>query len=227
MNVTAIILARSGSKGLPNKNISLLNGISLLERGISYLQKTRFVNQIIVSSDSDSYLQEAIKLGALVHFRDPVLASDSATSISVLQAISCNLRDQGSLPDFFAYIQLTEPFRPQNILDECVERLIKNKSYDCAFAAFETHKNYWSSPSDSPSLLTPISTSEVPRQSKSPIYREDTGISLVVRPDVWIEGNRIGKHPCIVPYSTFHSVVDIHTLDDLRFAEHLEHFVNE
>lgn len=227
MNVTAVVLARSGSKGLPNKNISPLNGISLLERGISYLQNTQYVNSIIVSSDSPDYLDLAKQHGASPHLRSEEFSSDTATSISVLQSIALNLQQADRLPDFFAYIQLTEPFRPKSILDDCVSTLIENSCYDTAFAALETHKNYWVSPYTSPRLLTKPLSSETPRQSKSPVYREDTGIALVVRPSVWLAGKRIGTNPCIVPYSTIHSVIDIHTIEDLKFAEHLESFIDE
>ena len=121
MKVTAVILARSGSKGLVNKNISLLNGISLLERGISYLQSTRYVTDIIVSSDSQNILEQASALGASTHLRSPELSSDSATTISVLTAIAEQFKYDGNLPDFFSYIQLTEPFRPDSIMDQCIE----------------------------------------------------------------------------------------------------------
>ncbi len=226
MNVTAVILARSGSKGLPHKNISLLNGISLLQRGIDYLQNTLYITEIIVSSDSIDILEQASNLGATIHHRSPELSSDTSTSISVLQSIAHQLNLDDKLPDYFAYIQLTEPFRPPSIMDQCINILINNSHFDSAFAAFETHKNYWSAPSSSPHLLSRSIASETPRQSKSPIYREDTGIALAVRPHVWLEGNRIGSSPCIVPYTSFHSVIDIHSISDLRFAEHLESFID-
>ena len=112
-------------------------------------------------------------------------------------------------------------------MDQCIEALINHSHFDSAFAAFETHKNYWSGSPSTPHLLSTPFTSETPRQSKPPIYREDTGIALAVRPHVWLEGNRIGSSPCIVPYSSFHSVIDIHTIADLQFAEHIECFFDD
>ena len=44
--------------------------------------------------------------------------------------------------DIIAYVQITEPFRPEGILDKCVKKLLKNKKIDSCFAAYSQHKNF-------------------------------------------------------------------------------------
>ena len=68
MKNLAIITARSGSKGLKNKNIKLLNGKTLIAYSIESAQKSNLFTEIIVSTDSEEYAEIALKLGAKVPF---------------------------------------------------------------------------------------------------------------------------------------------------------------
>ena len=77
----ALITARSGSKGVPNKNLKIINGQSLLERAIRSAQDERF-SSVYVSSDNEDYQKIAESLGAKYHARDEDIASDVATTSS-------------------------------------------------------------------------------------------------------------------------------------------------
>ena len=68
INFWAIIPARSGSKGLKNKNIKPFLGIPLLVHSINFAKKLKFINKIILSTDSNKYKQIGIKNGAEVPF---------------------------------------------------------------------------------------------------------------------------------------------------------------
>ena len=45
--------------------------------------------------------------------------------------------------DIFAYLQVTEPFRPKNILQECIDNLVNNKNINSSFAGYKVKKNFW------------------------------------------------------------------------------------
>ena len=71
MKIIAVIPARSGSKGLPNKNIKELAGKPLIAYSIMAAQKTKLIDRIIVSTDSEEYASLAIEYKAEVPFLRP------------------------------------------------------------------------------------------------------------------------------------------------------------
>ena len=76
----AIIPARSGSKGVPNKNIKLLGGIPLFAFSIIAAKMITKVDRVIVSTDSREYAEIAIKFGADVPFLRPEEISSDKSS---------------------------------------------------------------------------------------------------------------------------------------------------
>ena len=72
--VIAVTLARSGSKSIKDKNLAIVNGKSLLQRAIESSQKSEFIKDHIVSSDSREYLNIAKSLGAIPILRPPHFA---------------------------------------------------------------------------------------------------------------------------------------------------------
>ena len=225
--IYAIILARGGSKGLNRKNIKKLNGISLLERTINDAKGSKFINKIIVSTEDQEIRAIAQNLDVDVMLRPNYLSKDNTTSDEVLQNIAEELKLNNDLPDIFVYLQLTEPFRPKKIIDNCIESLLNNPSLDSVFAGFVSHKNYWIKMNDQFVRISPAQESSIPRQNKKPVFREDTGLALAVKPEVFLSGRRIGDYPKIIPYDSFHSTIDIHTEIDLNFAELIEPFLLE
>ena len=78
-DIIALIPARSGSKGVPNKNIMLFNGLPLLAYSIVVAKKSKLIDRVIVSTDSQEYAEIAIKHGAEVPFlRPPEYSTDQS-----------------------------------------------------------------------------------------------------------------------------------------------------
>lgn len=224
IGVAAIILARGGSKGLKKKNIQLVNGRPLISYTINDAKKSKIVDRIIVSTDDKEIARVALEEGAEVPFlRPPDLSSDQATSEAALKHVVEWLSQNESYePEIIVYLQATEPLRPKNIIDNCINILLKEKNIDTAFAALETHKNYWRIDENKVAYrLAKDITYGTRRQDKESIFREDTGIALAVRRSVVLNGNRIGNHCRIVPYIHPGSLIDIHDEFDLKLAEYL------
>ena len=84
MKIIAIIPARSGSKGLKNKNIKKLNGIPLLAYSIIIALKVKGIKKVIFSSDSKKYINVAKKYGCkFFHHRSKKISHDNASEFSV------------------------------------------------------------------------------------------------------------------------------------------------
>jgi CMP-N,N'-diacetyllegionaminic acid synthase len=86
LKILAIIPARSESKGITEKNIRLLNNKPLMAYSIEAAKESEVFDKIIVSTDSQEYAEEAIKLGAEVPFLRPEeLAKDTTPMFDVIQ----------------------------------------------------------------------------------------------------------------------------------------------
>jgi CMP-N,N'-diacetyllegionaminic acid synthase len=112
MNNLAIIPARSGSKGLKDKNIKMLNGKPMIAYTIEAAIKSRMFGCVHVSTDSEEYADIARRYGAQVPFlRSVELSGDKASSWDVVQEVLDKYRGSGSEFDTFALLQPTSPLR--------------------------------------------------------------------------------------------------------------------
>jgi|688.fasta_scaffold277714_2 CMP-N,N'-diacetyllegionaminic acid synthase len=123
MEVLAIIPARGGSKGIPNKNIKLLNGIPLLEYTTTSAIKSKFINRIILSTDDKNIADLGIKLGVEVPFLRPSsLAKDDTPSLPVfINTLEELEKREGYKPDVIIVLQPTSPLRSTIHIDEAME----------------------------------------------------------------------------------------------------------
>jgi CMP-N,N'-diacetyllegionaminic acid synthase len=114
----ALILARSGSKGIPNKNIKTCGGKPLLAWSIeSALESNRINGEVFVSSDSAEYLELSQKWGAKSIQRPPEISGDTASSeLAIHHAIEV-WTQQGQCPKNIVFLQVTSPLRPLRCLD--------------------------------------------------------------------------------------------------------------
>lgn len=125
--VFALIPARAGSKGVPNKNIRLLGGHSLLAWSIMAAKKSRLIDRVIVSTDSEEYAKLAIKLGAEAPFLRPSeISGDRSTDYDfVLHALNW-FAENGGEPEYIAHIRPTTPLRNPKLIDEAIQLLIQS-----------------------------------------------------------------------------------------------------
>ena len=117
MRNIAIIPARSGSKGLKNKNIKLLNGKPLIAYSIEAAYKCKMFETVMLSTDSAEYAEIGIKYGADVPFlRSKEMSSDTAGSWDTVKEVLYNYEKRGKKFDTVALLQPTSPLRtPQDI----------------------------------------------------------------------------------------------------------------
>jgi len=87
MKKIAIIPARSGSKGLPNKNILMLGDKPLMAHTIEVALKSKMFERVIVSTNSLEYKYIAEKFGAEVFMRSEELSNDKASSFVVIEDV--------------------------------------------------------------------------------------------------------------------------------------------
>ena len=120
----AIIPARGGSKGIPNKNLVLLGGVPLIVHSIRAALAASSITRTVVSTDSAAIAAVASRAGAEVPFRRPAkLATDSATTADVVIHAIKTLEQNSPVPDIIVVLQPTSPLRVAADIDGAVELL--------------------------------------------------------------------------------------------------------
>ena len=146
MKKIAIIPARSGSKGLPNKNILMLGNKPLIAYTIEAALKSKEFERVIVSTDSLEYKYIAEKFGAKVFMRSEELSNDKASSFVVIEDV---LNKIEITVDYFVLLQVTSPFRNENHIKESIKVFEKGiDTYDFLVSMQKSDK--------SSSLIKPI-----------------------------------------------------------------------
>lgn len=121
--VIALIPARSGSKGVPDKNIRSLGGHPLIEWSIVAARKAGLIDRVIVSTDSTEYADLAIRLGAEAPFLRPAeISGDSATDYDFIVHALNWLDVNGGEPAYIAHIRPTTPFRNPDVIDDAIRK---------------------------------------------------------------------------------------------------------
>lgn len=126
----AIIPARSGSKGLPNKNIKELCGKPLIAWTIETALKSKFLDRIIVSTDSNEYANISKSYGAEVPFLRPKeLSTDESTTYEAVKHTIDYLKSNFLIEyDYIVLLEPTSPLREDNDIDNMIEKIISENS---------------------------------------------------------------------------------------------------
>ena len=219
-HVVAIIPARSGSKGLPGKNIRPLAGKPLIAYSIQAAKASPYVDRVLVTTDDPQIAAVAAQWGAEVPFLRPTeLAQDATPTEPVLaHAVEWLESNEGYRVDIVLFLQPTDVFRKRAMIDGVIKPLLEDASLDSAFVAYSTHKNFWRKNGVGYERLAP-DLAYGPRQTREPLYREDTGIACATRASLIKQGKRLGERVAILPNHDDASSIDIHTEFDFWLAE--------
>ena len=127
-SVLAIIPARGGSKGLPGKNIKVLCGKPLIAWSIEAGLGSKYIDEVMVTTDSDEIARIARDFGASVPFLRPAeLASDTSTSMDVIRhALDFYEEKTHKVFDYIALLEPTSPLRVKEDIDNAIELLLGN-----------------------------------------------------------------------------------------------------
>ena len=128
--ILGITPARGGSKGIPGKNIKVLSGKPLIAWTIEAAKESKMIDRYVVSTEDEEIAATSREYGVDVIERPPELATDEATTLSVLQhaveKIPC---------DSIVLLQATSPIRRGGLIDECIREFIDNE-YDSLATGF-------------------------------------------------------------------------------------------
>jgi CMP-N,N'-diacetyllegionaminic acid synthase len=216
-----VIPARGGSKGVPGKNIKLLNGKPLIHYTIEAAQDV-FENQYIyVSTDSLEIKEIAEQSGLKIpSLRPKHLATDTANSRDVvLHALEQFKLSNGTDPDVIILLQPTSPFRNQKHIREALE--LYKDTLDMVVSVKETDANpyYVLFEEDDNKFLKKSKESRTSRRQDAPKVWELNGAIYIINPKS-IKQKAIGDFKKVIKYQMDDvSSIDIDTSLDWEFAE--------
>ena len=126
-SILAVIPARGGSKGIPGKNIIEVAGRSLIAYTLEAAKNSRFIDYVLVSTDSEEIADAARKYGGEVPFLRPdELASDTAKTIDAVLHCVKEMEKLGKSFDTVILLQPTSPLRTAKDIDGAIELFFKN-----------------------------------------------------------------------------------------------------
>ncbi len=142
LKILAVIGARSGSKGVPHKNIRLIAGKPLLGWIIDTAKGSRYINRIIVCTDSKEYAAIAKIHGAEVpYIQPPEVSQDHSTDYEYVRyAVEWLEKNEGYKPDIVARLMPTVPLQLSEDIDSCVEKLLEDEHAHSAMVVAEARQ---------------------------------------------------------------------------------------
>ena len=222
MKNLAIIPARSGSKGLPDKNIKILGDKPLLAYSIKAAQESYLFDEIFVSTDSEKYAQVATEWGANVPFlRSAATSDDKASSWDVVKEVLERYKERGKTFDTVTLLQPTSPLR---IAEDIVNgyALMKEKDAKTVVAVCEMdHSPLWSNTLPESLSMTGFIRDEAkntPRQSL-PTYYRINGALYITKPEVLERISEMYEDQCYAYVMPQERSVDIDTAFDFQVAQ--------
>lgn len=145
MNLLITVCARGGSKGIPGKNIKMLNGKPLIEYTLNSAQKIskNFNAKVSISTDDENILKICQSLGYQSKYKRPLeLSTDYAGKIDTIQDLLLfEEKELGLTYDYILDLDVTSPLRTQRDMLEAFELLKNNTGALNIFSVNKANKN--------------------------------------------------------------------------------------
>lgn len=216
MKILVVIPARGGSKGIPRKNLRLLNGRPLIYYSIKTALASKYNIDVYVSSEDDEILNTSIDFGAKVHKRDMSIADDKTTLDPVIYDCYMHAKNiEDKEYDFIITMQATSPLLKTISLDNAIDKAILNQEIQTVIAAKDDTHLSWKKEADE---FLPNYEKRVNRQYLTPTFTE-TGGFFITRKEIITPNNRIGKNVELHILSNAEEI-DIDTYEDWNICEY-------
>ncbi len=225
-DIIALIPARSGSKGVPDKNIKLLAGKPLLAYSIMVAKKIKLIGRVIVSTNSETYAAISKEYGAEVPvLRPEEFSGDRSTDYEFIKHMLDWLKDNENFqPEYIVHLRPTTPLRDPKVVKEAIISLMNcpdstslrsvHEMSESAYKTFEIEQNclmlVCSNSFD-------LDTANGPRQMFKKTYQAN-GYVDVIRTSYVIKNNKIHGNR-VFAYIT-PRVTEVDTVEDFSYLEY-------
>lgn len=228
-SIVALIPARAGSKRVPDKNIRLLGSHPLIAYSIAAALESGIFAAVIVSTDSEQYLEVAKHYGAESPYpRPPEIAGDLSPDIQWVANTLERLRDDGRAFDCFSILRPTSPFRQASTIVRAWRQFLSEDGVDSLRAVEKCSQHpgkMWVVRGNRMVPLLPLSPSEQPwhssqYQSLPEVYVQNASLEIAWSRVVF-ENRTIAGNVQMPFYTEGHEGFDVNQPSDWRLAEEI------
>lgn len=219
--VICIIPARGGSKGIKLKNLQKVNGKPLIYYPIMSAIKSGVCDKICVSTDSKKIASVSKKIGAEVPIlRERKFSGDlTSTEETLKNALNQFENFYEEKFDICVFLTATNIFRKISWIKEAVNSLKEDSNLESVFSVHQIYKHFWHYKNNRFEKVSNWMKSYTSRQVGPKLFREDTGLALASRSNLWRKGKRIGKNVKFIINHDSLTGIDIHDKIDLKIAD--------
>jgi len=211
-SILAVIPARGGSKRLPRKNVLPLCGKPLISWSIEAAKNSKYIDDIIVTSDDKEILKIAKQHNIISQKRPTKLASDTATSFDTVKHVLENNKKY----DYFILLQPTSPLRTTKHIDEAIELLLQKKANNVISMCEVEHPVQWNTKLDKNHCLDKFIKNINTKQSQEQdVHYRLNGAIYIIKTKVFLkEKSFFSKKKSFAYLMSQESSIDIdHQLD--------------
>ena len=221
-NIIAIIPARSGSKGIKNKNLKLLGGKPLIGLAIQQCIKSKLFSKIYLSTDSEKYAKIGKKFGPIEIILRPKKISSNISSDYLM--IHHAIKNIDIDYDFIAHIRPTSPMRKINQLQKAIRVFIRS-NFSSLRSVHEMPESSYKTLEVKNGVLIPLKNIRLsldqlnmPRQGFRKTFQPNGIIDIYRKKFILNNKLLFGRKSMafITPYSQ-----EIDTIDDLKYLQSL------
>ena len=215
--ILVVIPARGGSKGIPRKNIRMMNDKPLIAHTINHAKSSEYIDNVVVSTDDDEIKFIAEKFGADVIKRSKELAEDNVPLDPVIYDATIKQEEKfNTVYDFVITLQPTSPLLKTSTLNKAIGKLCEGN--DTVISVVDDRHLSWGYDKENDEFY-PLYSKRVNRQYLPEQYRE-TGSIFATKREFLKKDSRLGEKIDLIPVSP-HESIDIDNYEDWWVAERL------
>jgi N-acylneuraminate cytidylyltransferase/CMP-N,N'-diacetyllegionaminic acid synthase len=227
MFILGTICCRGGSKGVPGKNIKLLNGKPLIAYTVETAKQSSVLNDVIISTDSIDIANAAKLYGASVPFiRPDDLATDTASKWPVfIHALETYEKLHNVTVDYLVDMDVTVPLKTAADIDGAIQLALNDANVDVVITGYEPERNPYFNMME----INAEGYAEIVKKGIKPIVRRQdapavyslTPAAYIVRKSALYEFEHWSKAKCKIYPIPRERAIDIDTAIDFKIVEFL------
>lgn len=211
-NVTALIFMKLHSERVPFKNIREFNGKPLFHWILETLEKSNYINKVIINTDSEEIANDAKKhFDVTIHMRPEYLLTITSNEANQILEYDINNTDG----ELFLQTHSTNPILSTETIDKAIETFIASEEHDSLMSVTPTRKRFYRV-DGKPINHDPQAM--IKTQNLEPILEENSCIYMFTRSDFMKRKSRIGSNPLFFQMNAAEAV-DIDEESDFLIAE--------
>jgi CMP-N,N'-diacetyllegionaminic acid synthase len=225
--ILGTICCRGGSKGVLGKNIRLLNGIPLLTYTINEAQQSKYLNNLIVSSDSQEILDIANNNGVAITFvRPDDLSTDTASKWPVfIHAVENYEKLTGETVSYIVDMDVTVPLKTTQDIDNAIVLALQSPEIDVVITGYEPERNPYFNMME----INNSGFAEMVKKTEKPIVRRQdapkvfslTPAAYVIKKEALYQYQHWSEAKCMISEMPRERAIDIDTELDFKLIQFL------